>query len=166
MTRVAQLTTIGWSRSKEETVSLDQLEEMGPIDYIVLEWPGKQPSGEVAPLLVDLVDRGIIRILDIAFMVKGEDGSVAAIDVGAINGAGGGWDEFDGASTGLLGDEDVQEAAAALEPGTSAAVLVWENRWAAPVAVALRKSGGQLVASGRLPVQAIIASLDAAESTN
>ena len=146
-------------------MSLDQLEEMGPIDYIVLEWPGKQPSGEVAPLLVDLVDRGIIRILDIAFMVKGEDGSVAAIDVSAING-GGGWDEFDGASTGLLGDEDVQEAAAALEPGTSAAVLVWENRWAAPVAVALRKSGGQLVASGRLPVQAIIASLDAAESTN
>jgi uncharacterized membrane protein len=150
---------------KEATVSLDQLEEMGPIDYIVLEWPGKQPSGEVAPLLVDLVDRGIIRILDIAFMVKGEDGSVAAIDVGAING-GGGWDEFDGASTGLLGDEDVQEAAAALEPGTSAAVLVWENRWAAPVAVALRKSGGQLVASGRLPIQAILASLEAAEATN
>ena len=143
----------------------DDLDEMGPIDYIVLEWPGKQPSGEVAPLLVDLVDRGIIRILDIAFMVKGEDGSVAAIDVGAING-GGGWDEFDGASTGLLGDEDVQEAAAALEPGTSAAVLVWENRWAAPVAVALRKSGGQLVASGRLPIQAILASLEAAEATN
>ena len=164
MTRVAQLTTIGWSRSKEETVSLDQLEEMGPIDYIVLEWPGKQPSGEVAPLLVDLVDRGIIRILDIAFMVKGEDGSVAAIDVGAINGAGGGWDAFDGASTGLLGDEDVQEAAAALEPGTSAAVLVWENRWAAPVAVAIRKSGGQLVASGRIPIQAILASLDAIEA--
>ena len=146
-------------------MSLDQLEEMGPIDYIVLEWPGKQPSGEVAPLIVDLVDRGIIRVLDIAFMVKGEDGSVAAIDIGAINGGGSGWDEFDGASTGLLGDEDVQEAAAALEPGTSAAVLVWENRWAAPVAVALRKSGGQLVASGRLPIQAILAALDAAEAT-
>ena len=146
-------------------MSLDQLEEMGPIDYIVLEWPGKQPSGEVAPLIVDLVDRGIIRVLDIAFMVKGEDGSVAAIDIGAINGGGSGWDEFDGASTGLLGDEDVQEAAAALEPGPSAAVLVWENRWAAPVAVALRKSGGQLVASGRLPIQAILAALDAAEAT-
>jgi len=143
-------------------VSLDQLEEMGPIDYIVLEWPGKQPSGEVAPLIIDLADRGIIRILDIAFMVKAEDGSVAAIDIGES----GGWDEFHGASTGLLGDEDIQEAAAALEPGTSAAVLVWENRWAAPVAVALRKSGGQLVASGRLPIQAIIASLEAAEATN
>ena len=143
-------------------MSLDQLEEMGPIDYIVLEWPGKQPSGEVAPMIIDLADRGIIRILDIAFMVKAEDGSVAAIDIGSS----GGWDEFDGASTGLLGDEDIQEAAAALEPGTSAAVLVWENRWAAPVAVALRKSGGQLVASGRLPIQAIIASLEAAEATN
>jgi hypothetical protein len=149
---------------KEETVSLDQLEEMGPIDFIVLEWPGKQPSGEVAPLIVDLVDRGIIRVLDIAFMVKGEDGSVAAIDLAAINGGSGGWSEFDGASTGMLGDEDLEEAAAALEPGTSAAVLVWENRWAAPVAVALRKSGGQLVASGRIPVQAIIASLEAVEA--
>jgi hypothetical protein len=153
------------STRKEESVSLEeQLEEMGPIDYIVLEWPGKQPDGSVAPLIVDLVDRGIIRILDIAFMVKGEDGSVAAVDISAVNCGGGGWGEFDGASTGLLGDEDVQEAANALEPGTSAAVLVWENRWAAPVAVALRKSGGQLVASGRLPVQAILASLEAAEA--
>ena len=151
---------------KEETVSLDQLEEMGPIDFIVLEWPGKQPSGEVVPMIVDLVDRGIIRVLDIAFMVKAEDGSVAAIDLGAIDAGSGGWSEFEGASTGLLGDEDIEEAAAALEPGTSAAVLVWENRWAAPVAVALRKSGGQLVASGRLPVQAILASLEAAEATN
>ncbi len=147
-------------------MSLDQLEEMGPIDFIVLEWPGEQPSGEVVPMIVDLVDRGIIRVLDIAFMVKAEDGSVAAMDLGAINGGGGGWSEFEGASTGLLGDEDIEEAAAALEPGTSAAVLVWENRWAAPVAVALRKSGGQLVASGRLPIQAILASLEAAEATN
>jgi hypothetical protein len=150
---------------KEESVSLEeQLEEMGPVDYIVLEWPGKQPDGSVAPLIIDLVDRGIIRVLDIAFMVKGEDGSVAAVDVGAVNGGGEGWGEFDGASSGLLGEEDVIEAANALEPGTSAAVLVWENRWAAPVAVALRKSGGQLVASGRLPIQAILASLEAAEA--
>src|SRR4029078_5090700 len=104
----------------------------------------------------------IIRILDIAFMVKAEDGSVAAIDIGES----GGWDESDGASTGLLGAEDIQEAAAALEPGTSAAVLVWENRWAAPVAVALRKSGGQLVASGRIPGQGILAALGATDSTN
>jgi len=143
----------------------DDFEEMGPIDYIVIEWPAQQPTGEVAPLIIDLVDRGIIRVLDIAFLAKGEDGSVAALDLSTLNGDGGGFEEFEGASSGLLGDEDLEEAAAALEPGTSAAILVWENRWAAPVAVAVRKSGGQLVASGRIPVQAILASLDAVEAT-
>jgi uncharacterized membrane protein len=146
-------------------MSEETLEEMGPIDYVVLEWPGRQPNGEVAPMILDLHDRGIIRILDIALMVKGEDGSVAAIDLGAAEGnGGGGFSEFEGASSGLLGQEDLEEAAAALQPGTSAAVLLWENRWAAPVAVALRRSGGQLVASGRLPVQAILAALEAAEA--
>jgi hypothetical protein len=141
----------------------DDFEEMGPIDYIVLEWPAQQPTGEVAPLIIDLVDRGIIRVLDIAFLAKAEDGSVAALELGELDGAG--FEEFEGASSGLLGEEDLEEAAAVLEPGTSAAILVWENRWAAPIAVALRKSGGQLVASGRIPVQAILASLDAAEAT-
>jgi len=136
---------------------------MGPIDYIVLEWPAQQPTGEVGPMIIDLVDRGIIRILDIAFLAKGEDGSVGALDLGALNGSGAGFEEFEGASTGLIGQYDLEEAAGVLEPGTSAAILVWENLWAAPVAVALRKSGGQLVASGRIPVQAILASLDALE---
>jgi hypothetical protein len=143
----------------------EDFEEIGPIDYIVLEWPAQQPTGEVAPLIIDLVDRGIIRILDIAFLAKGTDGSVAALDLGDLDGEGGGFAEFEGASSGILGQDDLEEAAAALEPGTSAAVLVWENRWAAPIAVALRKSGGQLVASGRIPVQATLASLDALEST-
>jgi Family of unknown function (DUF6325) len=145
-------------------MSEEALEEMGPIDYVVLEWPGKQPKGDVAPLILDLHDRGVIRILDIALMVKGDDGSVAAIDLGAANGDGGGFSDFEGASSGLLGQEDLEEAAGALKPGTSAAVLVWENRWAAPVAVALRRSGGQLVATGRLPVQAILAALEADEA--
>jgi hypothetical protein len=140
------------------------LDEMGPIDYIVLEWPGRQPKGEVAPLILDLHDRGVIRILDVALMVKGEDGSVAAVDLGSANGDSGGFAEFDGASSGLLGQDDLEQAAEALNPGTSAAVLVYENRWAAPVAVALRRSGGQLVATGRLPVQAILAALEAAEA--
>ena len=135
---------------------------MGPIDYIVLEWPGKQPSGEVAPMIVDLADRGIIRVLDIAFMIKREDGTVDSIELADLDGDG--FADFEGASSGLIGQDDLEEAAAALRPGTSAAVLVWENRWAAPVAVALRKSGGELVASGRLPVQAVIASLEAAEA--
>src|SRR3954447_26238658 len=102
----------------------EQLEETGPIDYIVLEWPGRQPKGEVAPLILDLHDRGVIRILDVALMVKGDDGSVAAIDLGAANGDSGGFSDFDGASSGLLGQDDLEEAAEALGPGTSAAVLV------------------------------------------
>ena len=136
-----------------------ELEEMGPIDYIVLEWPGRQPTGEAIPLLLDLVDRGIIRIIDVAFMAKDEDGTVGALDLASMDSL----SEFEGASSGLLGQEDLEEAAAALEPGSAAAVLVWENRWAAPVAVAMRRSGGQLVASGRIPVQAVLAALDAVE---
>jgi hypothetical protein len=139
------------------------LEEMGPIDYVVIEWPGEQPDGQAAPLIVDLADRGIIRILDIAFLAKDENGSVYALDLPDLE-ASAAFGVFDGASSGLLGSDDLEHAAEALEPGTSAAVLVWENRWAAPIAVALRRSGGQLVASGRIPVQAIIASLDATEA--
>ena len=142
----------------------EQLDEMGPIDYVVLEWPGKQPDGSVAPLILDLVDRGMIRILDVAFLVKDQDGSTATISLDEIAPAG--FSEFAGASSGLLGQDDLDDAASSLNPGTSAAVLVWENRWAAPVAVAVRRSGGQLVASGRIPVQAILASLEAVEATN
>ena len=138
-----------------------QLEEMGPIDYLVMEWDGDQPvTGEVMPLLLDLVDRGMIRILDLAFMLKEEDGSVTAIDLAELGGLG----DFGGATSGLLDQDDLEEAAAVLDPGTVAGVLVWENRWAAPVAVALRRSGGRLVASGGIPVQAILASLDASEA--
>jgi hypothetical protein len=156
-----------WRTTRGETVSEEQLEEMGPIDYVVLEWRGELLSaGEVQPLLLDLVDRGIIRILDIAFLTKDEDGSVSALDVGDLTQVAAAFAEFEGASSGLLGYEDLQEAAAALDPGTSAAVLVWENRWAAPVAAALRRSGGQLVASGRLPVQALLAALDQVEANN
>jgi Family of unknown function (DUF6325) len=148
-------------------VSEEQLEELGPLDYVVLEWQGELPTdGEVQPLLLDLVDRGIIRILDIAFLTKGKDGSVSGIEMGDLKQLATAFAEFEGASSGLLGYEDLQEAAAALDPGTSAAVLVWENRWAAPVAAALRRSGGQLVASGRIPVQAVLAALDAVEASN
>jgi Family of unknown function (DUF6325) len=142
-------------------LSAEQLEEMGPVDYIVVEWPGKQPTGEAAPLLLDLVDRGLIRILDLAFIAKGQDGSVAGIEISDL---GEELKVFEGASSGLLADEDVEAAGEALEPGTSAALLVYENVWAAPFAAAVRRSGGQLVANGRIPVQAIVAALDAAES--
>ena len=135
--------------------------EMGPIDYLVVEWPDRQPTGEAAPYLLDLVDRGLIRILDLAFIAKDPDGSVSRLEIADLG------DEFEvfvGASSGLLSDEDADDAAAALEPGTSAALLVYENTWAAPFATAMRRSGAQLVASGRIPTQAVIAALDAAEA--
>lgn len=141
-------------------------QEMGPIDYILVEWPGRQPTGEAMPYLVDLVDRGIVRILDFAFVTKGEDGSVAGVELSELADTAPGFDLFEGASSGLLQAEDLDEAGAALEPGTSAALLVYENSWAGPFATAVRRSGGQLVASGRIPVQAIAAALDATEATN
>jgi Family of unknown function (DUF6325) len=152
---------------KGGAVEREQLEEMGPIDYVVIEWPRQQPVGEAAPLILDAVDRGIIRILDIAVLAKDTDGTIATLDFGSLNGGDArGFADFEGASSGLIGDDDLAEAAGVLEPGTSAAVIVWENRWAAPIATALRRSGGQLVASGRIPVQAILAALDAVEATN
>jgi len=135
---------------------------MGPIDYLIVEWPDGQPTGEALPHLIDLVDRGLIRILDLAFITKDEDGSVAALEISDLG------DEiavFEGASSGLLGDDDIAEAGNALEPGTSAALLVYENRWAAPFAAAARRSGAQLVAGGRIPAQDVLAALDAVEAS-
>jgi len=146
-------------------VTTDELEEMGPIDYLIIAGPDRQPTGEAAPLLVDLVDRGLIRIIDIAFLAKGEDGSVATLDLASLAEQSDSLTELVGASSGLLSDEDAAEAATALEPGTSAAILVYENSWAAPFAAALRRSGAQLVANGRIPVQAMLAALDAAENS-
>lgn len=134
--------------------------EIGPIDYIVVEFGPNGPTGEGLPLLVDLVDRGIIRILDLAFVQKNADGTLSGLEIQDLG------DEvdltiFDGVQTGLLGADDLEEASAAIEGGRSAAVLVYENTWAAPFATALRRGGAQLVASGRIPVNALIASLDA-----
>jgi hypothetical protein len=141
-----------------------QLAEMGPIDYLLVEWPGRQPNGEVAPHLVDLVDRGLIRILDLAFIAKDEEGIVRGLEVSDVGDQVAELSIFEGASSGLLSEEDIDEAGGVLEPGTSAALLVFENAWAAPFATAVRRSGGQLAASGRIPVQAVLAALDAAEA--
>lgn len=140
------------------------LDEMGPVDWIVIGWPGKRPDGTtLAPMIVDLVDRGIIRVLDIAFAAKGDDGTITALDLDHL-GADSPFAVFAGASTGLIDHADVEEAAAGLDPGDSAAILLYENRWAAPLAVALRRSGGLLLADGRIEIQAIIAALDALEA--
>ena len=142
-----------------------ELEEMGPIDYIVVEFPGNKMNGEAFPLLIDLVDAGTIRILDLLFVRRELDGSVKALELTDVDGDG----EldlaiFEGASSGLLGQDDVDEASNAIEPGSSAGILLFENTWAAPFATAVRRGGGQLVASGRIPVQAILARLDEAEA--
>jgi hypothetical protein len=144
----------------------DAFAEMGPVDWIVIGWPGKRPDGaELAPMIVDLAERGIIRVLDIAFVARADDGTVTALDLDHL-GADSPFAVFAGASSGLIDHADVEEAAAALDPGDSAAILLYENRWAAPLAVALRRSGGLLLADGRIEIQAIIAALDALEAAD
>ena len=142
---------------------MHELEEMGPVDYLVVEFPGGRMTGEGFPLLVELVDRGIIRILDLVFVRKDRDGSVTRVAIVDL-------DEsldlsvFDGASSGLVADDDVEEAATVLKPGSIGVILVFENRWAAPLAIALRRGGAELIATERIPVQALLASLDAADA--
>lgn len=141
------------------------LDDMGPVDYLVIEFPAdRQPDGSALPLLRDLVDRGIIRVFDLAFVRREADGSIVGIDIADV-GLRGDVDLtlFAEASSGLVDDADLAEAGSVLEPGASAAVLVYENTWAAPFARALRRNGAQLVAGGRIPVQAILATLDTLE---
>ncbi|MFB8777851.1 DUF6325 family protein [Streptomyces broussonetiae] len=143
----------------------DELETVGPIDYLVVEFPGNRMTGEGLPLLVDLVERGLIRILDLVFVRKDEDGTVTGMEIADLSGDGAlDLSVFAGASSGLLGQDDLEEAAVALEPGSSAGILVYENRWAAPFAAALHRGGARLVASGRIPVPDLVAALDATEA--
>jgi hypothetical protein len=145
----------------------DVIDELGPIDYLVVEFPADKAdfSGAMAERLKALVEAGTLRVLDLLIITKDEGGEVDAFElhefdddrVGALRELGAEFAE-------LLSDEDVGHIAAALEPGTVAAALVWENTWAAPFASSIRKSGGQLVASGRIPMQAIIAALEADEA--
>jgi Family of unknown function (DUF6325) len=142
--------------------------ELGPVDYLIVEWPpGKEPTGEGLDEIVRLSDLGIIRVLDLAFVTKGEDGTVAGLAIADIDGDGQlDLAQFEGASSGLLGQDDYDEASAALEPGASAAILLFENRWAAPFVAAMRRSGAQVVANGRIPVDALMATLEEIESAN
>jgi hypothetical protein len=144
----------------------DDLDALGPIDYLVVEFPAdREPDGTALPLLVDLVQRGIIRILDLAFVRKDADGTIVGIDI-SDSGLTGEFDVtlFAEASSQLLDDEDIAEAGSALEAGCVGAVLVYENTWAAPFAAALRRNGAELIAGGRIPVQDILATLDELES--
>jgi hypothetical protein len=150
-----------------ESAAVSDLEETGPIDYLIVEFPGNRMTGEGFPMLVDLVDSGIIRILDLVFVRRDLDGSVAALEIADFDNDG----EldlavFEGTSSGLVGPDDIDEMGSVIEPGSSAGLLVYENVWAAPFAAALRRGGAQLVASGRIPTQAILASLDAMEAAD
>jgi hypothetical protein len=142
--------------------------ELGPVDYLIVEWPpGKEPTGEGLGILAELTDRGLIRVLDLAFVRKNEDGTVTGLALVDLDGDG----EldligFEGASSGLLDQDDYNEAGAALEAGASAAILLYENRWARPFAEAVRRSGAQLVASGRIPHDDLADAVSNLESTS
>jgi Family of unknown function (DUF6325) len=143
-------------------------DDIGPIDIVVIAYPPEAPmAGDAAPLLVDLVDRGIIRVLDVMFVVKEADGTFSGFDATDLDGHGvGSFSIFEGASSGLLGEDDVATAAAAIEPGTAAVMIVYENRWAAPFAAAVRRNGGVLVDNQRIPVGDLIDALDTLEPTS
>jgi hypothetical protein len=140
----------------------DTTDVLGPISYVIVEFPGNQMTGEGLPILVDLVEQGVIRILDLAFVTKDADGSVVAVDISDLDGDGDlDLTIFEGASSGLLDDSDLADAGPALEPGSSAAILVFENTWAAGFTQALRNGGAQLVAAGYIPQDVLLESLDA-----
>ncbi len=143
-------------------------EELGPIDIVVIAYPADAPmTGDAVPLMLDLVERGIIRVLDVMFVMENEDGSFSGFQASDIGPERlGDFQVFDGASSGLLGDDDVSTAAEAIEPGSAAVLIVYENRWAAPFAAAVRRNGGVLVDFQRIPVQDLIDALDAAEAVS
>ena len=140
-------------------VSLDSL---GPIDYLVVEFPAGSSNftGEMAEELLRLVDAGTIRVIDILILVKDENGVVDAMELSDLDDLGE-LQVLEAELAELLAEDDVEMLAAAMEPGSTAGVLIWENLWAAPFGAAARRSGGQLIANGRIPIQAIIASIEA-----
>lgn len=144
-----------------------QNEELGPVDIVVIAYPAGAPmTGEAIPLMMDLVDRGIIRVLDVRFVMKNEDGTFSGFEATDLDGdMVGDFTAFEGASSGLLGEDDVSTAAEAIEPGSAAVMIVYENRWAAPFAAAVRRNGGVLVDNQRIPVQDLIRALEAVEAT-
>jgi hypothetical protein len=143
-------------------VDEDSVDDLGPVDWIVVEFPGSRFNGEIAPALRELVERDLVRVLDLLVLKKDADGTLEAFELSDLDPAEiGELRNYEAELAMLLSEEDVTAVAEAIEPGSSAAVLVWENSWAAPFASAVRRSGGQLVASGRIPIQALLAAIEA-----
>jgi hypothetical protein len=152
------------ARKVKMTESIDQL---GPVDYLVVEFPGSNFTGEIMPELADLVERGIVRVLDLVLIKKDDDGSYEAFEVADVDpGALGSIRELERELADLLSEDDVASVAQAMEPGSTAGLLVYENLWAAPFASAVRRAGGQLIANGRIPVQGILAALEESPAEN
>jgi dihydroorotase-like cyclic amidohydrolase len=141
-------------------------EELGPVDIVVIAYPAGAPmTGEAVPMLLDLVERGIIRVLDVMFVTKNEDGTFSGFEATDLDEKGvGDFAVFEGATSGLLDDADAESAADVLEPGSAAVLIVYENRWAAPFAAAVRRNGGEVIANERIPVKDLVDALDAAET--
>jgi hypothetical protein len=139
---------------------------MGPVDIVVIGWPTGSPmTGEAVPMLMELIERGIIRVLDAMFVMKDEDGGVAGFEAKDLDDKGvGDLRVFDGASSGMLGEEDAASAAEALEPGSAAIIIIYENRWAAPFVAAVRRNGGIPLAFERIPAEQVVETLDALEA--
>lgn len=144
----------------------DTTDVYGPIDFVLIEFPGDTLKGEAANALLDLVEKGIVRIFDILVIRKETDGSFSGVNIADFGPGAESFTAFAGASSGLLGDDDVAEAAGALEPGTTAVLIVYENSWAAPFVAAARAAGGQMVASARIPAETVMEVLDAADAAN
>ena len=141
----------------------DDIDTMGPIDYLVVEFPGNRMNGEALPLLIDLVDRGIVKILDLSFVLKEPGGTMRELALSDIDASvRDQFAAFTGARSGLLDADDLTDLATVIEPGSSAGILIYENAWAGPFAAALRRGGAQLIADGRIPVQALLAAVESA----
>jgi hypothetical protein len=151
--------------TQQLTEQAESLDELGPVDWIVVEFPGSKFKGEIAPILDDLVERGTVRVLDLLLIRKDEAGALEFFELSDLDeNEMGSLRAYETELSMLLSEDDVTAVAAAVEPGSTAALLVWENRWAAPFGSAVRRAGGQLVASGRIPVQALLAAVEDADS--
>lgn len=138
---------------------------VGPVDFLLMEFDASKMTGEAAQALLDLVEQGIVRIYDLLLIAKQEDGSFSGIEISDLSADSlGGFAAFSGARSGLVGDDDIAEAAAAMEPGTAAVLIVYENAWAVPFIAAARKVDAQVIASARIPADVLMEALDAAEA--